>query len=189
MRRSAGWLSGCLWPVLRCGNEAMPRQPKPRVTVIRKAGKEFLYMRYRNTATGEEMARSTGTKNRREAERAAALWEQELLAQVGKPDGSLGWGEFRVRYLRQALSGLAQTTENKSSTVLDSISERMRPGTLAGITPAKVAAWLAELRQEGLAETTLAGYRAHLHSALRWARDMGWLHEIPKFPAGNFGIS
>ncbi|NBW12256.1 MAG: site-specific integrase [Caulobacteraceae bacterium] len=158
------------------------RQTAPRVLLLRKAGRKYWYMRCRNSQTGEELTRSTGTAVRREAEREAARWEEELASSVVRPDGSLPWAEFRVRYLRQSLSGLAQATENKASTILDSVDTLMRPQTLAGVTSARVAQWLAELRAGGRAESTINSYAKHLHAALRFAVDLGYLHEIPKFP-------
>lgn len=162
----------------------MPRRraSSPHVLLIRKAGRKFWYMRYRNGATGEELTRSTGTAVRREAEREAARWEEELARSVARPDGSMLWAEFRVRYLRQSLGGLAQATENKASTVLDSVETLMRPGTLAGLTPARISQWLADLRAGGRAESTINGYSKHLHAALKFAVDCGYLHEVPKFP-------
>lgn len=162
----------------------MPRRRNtaPHVLLLRKAGRRFWYMRYRNSQTGEELTRSTGTAVRREAEREAARWEEELAKSIVRADGSMPWGEFRVRYLRQSLGGLAQATENKASTVLDSVETLMRPGTIAGITSARISQWLADLRAGGRAESTINGYSKHLHAALKFAVDCGYLHEIPKFP-------
>ena len=43
-------------------------------------GRKSLYMRYQHPVTGRQITRSTGTKKKREAERAAAKWEAELRA-------------------------------------------------------------------------------------------------------------
>jgi len=63
--------------------------------------------------------------------------------------------------------------------VLDAVEQILNPQRLRDLKADRISKLQAELRKRGLAESTIAGYLAHLRAALSWAVDMGLLHRIP----------
>ncbi len=90
---------------------------------------------------------------------------------------------FRDRYEREVLSSLADNTARKSQYVFNAL-ERLLPvvadGPLRGLTAERISYMQAKLREQGRAESTIAGYLAHLRSALQRAVDQGLLPTLPK---------
>lgn len=159
-----------------------PRRQRIRVTVIPRKNSKYLYMRYRNTETGEEETRSTGETDRREAERAAAKWEAELEeARYIRPGRTL-WVDFRLRYEAEVLQSLSANTDLKAQGVLNAVERLIEPQRLENITAGKLSRFQADLREDGAAESTIAGYLKHLKAALRWAKRVGLLVTVPEFP-------
>ena len=69
-----------------------------KVHVVMFADRANLMMRYTDPISGKQVARSTGTSRKRDAERIAAKWEAELReGRYNKPN-RLEWAEFRERY-------------------------------------------------------------------------------------------
>lgn len=160
----------------------MSRRPRIRVTVIPRKNSPYLYMRHRNAETGEEELRSTGETDRREAERAAAKWEAELEeARYIRPGRTL-WVDFRLRYETEVLKSLAESTDQKASGVFNAVEKLIEPLRLENITAGKLSRFQADLRENGAAESTIAGYLKHLKAALRWAKRVGLLVTVPEFP-------
>ena len=165
-----------------------------RVTVVqfgvkadtKKSSQRSNYqMQYRCPETGLKVTKSSGVKHdgtkraRVEAERVAAKWEQELREGKYHAPGKISWDEFRDAYSNEKLPSLAKTSREKSETVLDSIERIVKPRLLSDLTAARLSKWQAELRSNGLAETTIAGNGAHLRAALNWAKQMGHLVAVP----------
>jgi hypothetical protein len=74
------------------------------VNVVRFGDRKYLQMQYRDSVTGRKKTRSTGTANRREAERVAAKWEAVLQAGRYQPPSKVTWDEFRRRYEDEVLA-------------------------------------------------------------------------------------
>ena len=140
-------------------------------------------LRYRDPVTSQERTRSAGTENRREAERAAARWEEELATSpTDAPRGALTWDVFADLYDREHLRSLADTSGDRSILVMDAFARHARPGRLSTITPLMISRWCSHLRTTGLAETTIQSYCGTLHAALSWAVRQGLLAAVPAFP-------
>ena len=149
------------------------------VKVIKYPDRRFLVMRYTDPLTGQHKSRSAKTNIRREAERAAAAWEAELHAGI-VTHGKITWEAFRVRYENEVLASRAKTTFDKATGVLNSVEAIMKPMRLRDLTAERLSLYQAQLRTNGLAETTIAGMLAHLRAALQWAVNVGMLPVIPK---------
>jgi len=67
------------------------------VTVSSYGDGRNLMMVYRDPISGRKVARSSGTTNRREAERRAAVWQDELNSGRYQSPSKLTWAEFRRR--------------------------------------------------------------------------------------------
>jgi integrase len=153
-----------------------------RVTVIDKKRK-FLYMRYRCPTTGEEVARSTRTRVKREAERVAGKWETELKEGRYKELTKLTWEEFRLKYETEVLPGFAEGTDGNKTTAMNHVERTINPQQVSDITTSRLSAMVGQLRSEGMKETTLAGMLAHLKPILTWASKQGYLRIVPEMPA------
>lgn len=151
------------------------------VSVYKVADRANLLMRYTDPRTARRVARSTGTNNRRQAERKAAKWEAELRAgKYRKPLDSL-WADFRERYERQVAAEQALGTLNKIVAVFNALEAALSPNRVRDLD----ADALIDLKQQWLESrtaNTVSGYLAHVRSALATAVEWGILPRIPKFP-------
>ena len=142
--------------------------------------RQVLYMRYRDPATGKQVARSTGTASKKEAVRIAAKWEAELQAGRYKKAVKSAWGDFRERYDAEHVAGLSPRTAEKVDYVFDAVERIIAPQTLADLSSSNVSRFIAKLREDGRSEATIGMYARHLKAALRWAVGVGLMHECPK---------
>ena len=152
-----------------------------QVTVVKYADRKYLMMRYIDPITGKQVARSTRTTRRRDAERIAAKWEAELQDGRYRPASRISWGEFRDRYEDEKLSSLADNTAGATATAFNHMERIINPQRLATLTPTVLSRFQAKLRQEGMKDTTIATHLRHLHAALSWAVSMGILPTVPDF--------
>ena len=90
-----------------------------KVTVVKFGDRKFLQMQYKDPITGRKQTKSSGTTNRREAERASAKLEAELREGRYKPASKITWAEFRRRYEDEVLAALAIRTDDKVTGVLN----------------------------------------------------------------------
>jgi integrase len=123
-----------------------------------------------------------GARSRSAAERLAGELEAQLMAGAGGTPSRLRWEEFRERYEKEVVPGLAKRTAEKVKSVFDRLEEEISPKRLWDLTEARLSAFAAALRSDGLKESTLAGYLAHLKSALGWAVKQKLLPARPAFP-------
>jgi integrase len=146
--------------------------------------RRFFYMRA-ELPDGSRQERSTGVatggvKQRREAERVAAVWEAELKEGRYKSPSKVTWDEFTEQYDREVLSGLADRTGQKVWGMFGSVTDILKPRRLADVTTQRISHFQTVMRERGRAEDTIASNLAHLKSSLRWAGEMGMLHNVPK---------
>ncbi len=64
--------------------------------------------------------------------------------------------------------------------MFNSIEDLIKPKLLFTFNAGQVARWQGLLRDCELSENTIKGYSSHLKAALRWAKDIGILSEVPK---------
>lgn len=154
---------------------------RPKVVVVRYPDRPYYMMRYVDPVTGQHRARSTRTKVRRDAERAAAKWEAELLAGEYRPPCNITWDEFRERYEMEEASALAVNTANATATAFNHLERVVSPKYLGALTSVVLSQFQAKLRKEGMKSTTLATHLRHLRAALSWAVSMQMLPAVPDF--------
>jgi integrase len=149
------------------------------VTVI-NYGRKYLYMRYRDPTTGKVVAKSTGKTTKKEAERIAAAWENDLRSGKHKSASKITWKEFRDRYESEVLSSLKDSTALKVSGVFNALEELIGIDKLAKLDANQLSRLQSKLRDEKkLAESTIKGHLAHLKAALNWAKTVNLISEVP----------
>jgi integrase len=151
-----------------------------RVAVVQYPDRRSYMMRYVDPVTGKQTARSTGTTVRREAERIAAKWEQELQQETYRPKRNITWEEFRERYEAEKLAGLAETTQKTAATAMNHLERVINPLKLAAVNAETLSKFQAALRRESKKDTTIGAILSHLRPALSWAVSMGLLAGVPE---------
>jgi integrase len=156
-----------------------PSQPRVSVQLHTYGGRAYgLRWRY-GARTGEV---SSGTTNRREAERAAGrLEEQLLLGQVpGRGNPSLvPWPEFREAYERQWLEGMSFGSRQGWRTAANHFERICSPRYVADIDKAMVSRYLAGLESLGISSVSVRSYYAALRAGLGWAESVDMLDAVP----------
>jgi site-specific recombinase XerD len=156
------------------------RNERPQIKLTRRSGSRNFVMRFDNPATGEFEQRSTGTSNKKEAQRILGELRGELSNGRYQRDSTISWENFRQRYDTEVLAGLAKMTVKKADTTLDMVESILKPKKLAELTADRISTFIAKLRDGKRSETTIAGYLAHLRAALNWAVSVDFLAVAPK---------
>jgi integrase len=151
-----------------------------RVSVASYGDGRNLMMVYFDPVTGKKVARSSGTTNRREAERAAAVWQDELNSGRYQAPSKMKWEDFRKRHEAEFQQGIAPKTREKFSTTFNLIERLMRPTRLRDVTTDAASKWIALLRDEGRSEATVGVYARHLRGAMNWAKAMDFIPNAPR---------
>ena len=151
-----------------------------QVIVVNYPDRKYLMMRYVDPVTGKQIARSTKTTDRRDAERAAAKWEAELREGRYQAPNRITWEEFRERYENEKLASLAKRTAAASNTAFNHVEKTLNPEKLAALTPEALRQFQAALRKSGIRETSIATHLRHLRAALNWAVSMRMLPKMPE---------
>lgn len=152
-----------------------------RVHVIDYGSGRNLMMRYKCPNTSKQIARSTGTRNSREALKAAAKWEAELREGRYAKQARMAWQDFRAFYALNALPALAPGSVITYEATLNVFERKANPQKLGDVTTSRVTAFATTLRTEGAAEATIARHLRHLKAAMRWANKQGLLNIVPQF--------
>lgn len=155
-------------------------QDQVRVHVVQEKDRSFLSMRYRDPLTGKRVKRSAGTSHRKEAERRAHAWEAAINEGRDTRPSRIEWAAFRERYEVEKLSSLSPGTREASASALNHFERVIGVAKLVSVISEVMSRFQAELRREGMKDTTLNGHLGHLQAALSWAVSMGML---PKMPA------
>ena len=158
-----------------------------RVSVASYGDGRNLAMTYRDPVTGRKVAKSSGTTDRREAERAAAVWQDELNTGRYAPPARMTWADFRERHEAEFQAGVAPETRKKFTTTFNLVERLMRPTRLRDVTTESISRWVVALRNENRKETTVGVYCRHLRGAMNWAKSMGFIHDAPfiRVPKGE----
>ena len=150
-----------------------------RVHVVEQSDRRHLTLRWTDPRTNKRRTESAGTRNKRQAERAAADKERHLNHGRGAIDAAT-WDDFRLRFEREHLQSLASGTVDAYSVALNSIEGILDPQSLDELDGSAISRFQAELRRRPVAEATIASYLRHIGAALRWAVTVDMLAEAPK---------
>ena len=137
-------------------------------------------IRYVDPESGRTLQKTTGTKNKKEAERQLGELRADLINNRYQPTSNIAWADFRRRYEDEVLPSLALKTSLKTATVFKKVEDVLQPAKLRDLTSERLSYFQSKLRESGLAETSIAGYLAHLRAALNWAVSVELLTRLPK---------
>ncbi len=129
-----------------------------RVHVVKYAARSNLVMRYVDPVTGKQVAKTTGTTRRREAERKAAKWEAELREGRYQKPSRITWQEFRARYEREKLATLAEKTLGSAGAALNHLENEISPNMLESLNSEQLSRFQRKLTEKGMRATTLASH-------------------------------
>ena len=156
---------------------------------------------YFDPITGKKVAKSSGTYDDKEAERAAAVLEDELRSGRYQAASKVTWEQFIERYTDEKLATLAPSTRETALTSLAHLKRVIGHDRLCKITPAIISRFQGELRkprtitrevvEKGerttkkvtlppMKDTTIAHHLRHVKAALRWAFSVGMMPNPPK---------
>jgi len=161
-----------------------------KVSVFKYPDRRNLVLGYDDPLTGKRVTKSAKTSDPTAAERAAAVWQDELTSGRYVAPLKMTWQDFRQRYEKEKLQSLAPGSLLAARITLDYIEEIVNPDRLAKITADVVSRFQSKLRDRGIKETTTAHHMRNVKAALRWAVSMGLLAkcpniEMPKVPRGQ----
>ncbi len=167
--------------------------PKIHVHVVAYRDCKNLVLRYIDPATRKPI-RATKYKdpqtsevfetgqNRKYARKLAARWEADLNAGRDQGRYAATWEQFRERYEDEVVPSLKDRTGNKIGTTFN-LMEKILPmvavGKLSELNAETLSQFQQALRAGGRAESTIAGYLAHLKAALNWAVEVELLSTRP----------
>lgn len=152
-----------------------------RVHVVKYADRANLVMRYRCSLTGKQVQRSTGTTRQKEAVKIAAKWEAELQEGRYQTGGRMGWDEFLTRRQDSQGPSIKRSTREMYQATFNAFERHARPQRLADLTTARVTAFSAGLRADGLSEASVKRHLSKLQALARWAFRQELLPKLPTF--------
>lgn len=162
----------------------------PKVHVIARTDRRFLQLVCKNHPGGPR-SKSSGTKNRREAERLAALWEKELRQQVEVDPHRTTFAAAFLAYVEGHISGLKHSSRDKPIAHIELFADVQKPRVLADITAQSLsrhATWLRRTpytvgsKSKIRTETTIDGHFRSIGGFLAWCKEQRYIHEVPARP-------
>lgn len=140
-------------------------------------GRKCLSMYFVDAITGKRVTRSTGATRRREAERIAAKWEEQLRNGDWAPEHEITWDDFRDRYEEEVYPGLKPKTREARDCVFRHVERHINPHKLSAMTPQTLGTLQTKFRRAGMSEATISAHCGHLRAALNWAHTQGYLRQ------------
>ena len=152
------------------------------VKVTANRSRKYFIMYWRDPVSDVREERSTKKTKRRDALRVAARWEAELRSgKYSKQSRRVTWEQFRDTYFEDKLAGSPRRTQESVATAFNHLEQSINPKMLSSLTSATVSRFKRELRNVGVADTSVAAYMRALRSALNWAAKRKLLAEAPEF--------
>lgn len=154
----------------------------PRVLTRKKPGRNIeLY--FVDPLTGRERTQSSGTRDQREADRAAQKWEHKLEQEGYAKD--MAWTPARELWLASVRNGRAKSTYADYVRALDLFEEMIGPTrSMAAITTLTLDRFVAKVREAGIIKknSTLALRLKGLRLFFRWCASRDIIAKVPLFP-------
>jgi integrase len=151
----------------------------PRVLIKSRADRDAWELYYLDPLAGKRRRRLfRGT--RREAERAAAVWEHELANTAPTTDCS--WEVARERFTQQHLAGKNRRTCEAYISCLNAFEKWVgKPARLSLVGPSTLADLVARMRAAKLSHARQSSVLRHLRVFFRWCVRMEYLGRAPDY--------
>ena len=148
--------------------------------IVVNRGRKYLYLRYTDPVTGQDIEKSARTSSKREATKLAGEWQAELRAGKGGVKSRLSWADFREDFECNYLAELSPAYQTNVSSTFNVIEDAMRPDQLRRVSKE----WLKQFRQKvsGRPDATVHKYFQHLKTALNWAHREGYISDVAGLP-------
>jgi len=146
---------------------------------LERNGYWYIYIPASLSLDGRMHRYSTGTRERRQAERELSRQEERIARhQTGRSE-ALPFGRFLKDYLAVRAAEKHPSTVEIDQQVLPRFFSSCGVATLDRINRQHIERHLAELASSGLAPATVDVHRRHIRRALQWAVEMGTLTHNP----------
>lgn len=153
------------------------------VKVIAPAGRrKFYVLRWTDPTNGQPRQESTKSTSLRTAERMAGEKEADILQGRWTAPSTISWEQARQRYEAEALPNLSPRTAEPKAAAMNHIEAILKPRKLADVTAERLSYFQSKLRDQELADTTIAGHLAHLGGFFAWAVSVGMIPKAPRIP-------
>lgn len=157
----------------------MKRYRKIKVYVINQAGVANLRLMHRCPITKKKIYRTSGTTRVRDAERAAARWEEELNATRERWAGG-SWENFRKRFTDEHLAKKSEATRDNFRHALNRFErDNGIPADIMEVTGSVLSGWQQKMAKT-LSQSSVASNLRCLRAALNWASKVGIISQAPK---------
>jgi integrase len=159
-----------------------------KVYVVEFGDRPTYQLQWRDPITQKLRTKTTAVKrtglarDRKAAERLAGELETQLASGSAALPTKFTWDQFKARYEKEVVPGLAKETANKIAVVFNYVETIISPARLRDMNEARISHFAATIRAKGKAETTIQSYLAHLKAMLRWAVSQKLLPACPAFP-------
>lgn len=150
------------------------------VNAVWRKNRKVYFLRWLDPITGARRERSAGTSNKRAAVKAAGELQAELQA-GGVVHSSVDWSVFRADF-EQHLDSLSDAYFKNFNATFNAIEKYQRTDRLNRINAAWLTRFRATMAKQGRSRATIHKYFQHIHTALCWAVDQGYLNRVPVFP-------
>jgi integrase len=141
-----------------------------RVLVRSKGSHRDLLLYFVDPLTGKEVSKTAGTRDKRDAERAAAVWELELKDYRGELDD--GWKYFVDRYRDEHLARRSKKNQEAALAALGHYLRLMSPARVSDVTPTSIDTFQARLAKD-VRPASVMTYTIYVLSAVKWAASRG----------------
>ena len=160
-----------------------------KITVFKRKGRKFYEAQWVDPVTELKQTRSTRCRKKRDADRAAGKIAEQLEAGTLKTNHRITWEDFRQRYEAEKLATQSENARLKNYTTFNLIERLINPKQLNALDEAQISRFQSTLRGMNRTEATLHGHLANLKAALRWARKMKLLRDVPEIDMPKAGKS
>lgn len=162
-----------------------------RVTLLSYPDRKNKVLSYVDPVSGKRKTKSAKTANAKEAERAAAKWEEELRNGGATAPSKITWVEFREILRREKLSEHPATTVQSYESALNHVERVLSPEKLSAVTSRAMADFSAKCRAAGMGASNLASILRSVGACFRWATRIGYMKAapaiaLPRLPKGAF---
>ena len=152
-----------------------------KVHIIKRKGRSVWQMRYLDPYTGKHVTKSSGHSKRKDAERAAGVWEDELRRGVYVPTNKATWFEVVEHYKDTMLPALGKGTATTYLSTFSVFEKTATPQRFADLTTNRVTRFVKDCREKNLTDATIARHLRTLKVLARWAHKHGMLAQVPTF--------